>query len=147
MSYEKLLRERRIQPHKAFKEDLRDLFQIIERDLKDASIKELSLDRRFATAYNAALEASKAVLYCEGYRTRGTGHHATAFQFVRIVFGKNQEDLVDYFDECRKKRNITDYDRAGQISEKEVDEIMREARNFFRIVKDWIKRNHPSLAP
>ena len=43
MSYEKLLRERRIQPHKAFEEDLRDLFQIIERDLKDASIKELSL--------------------------------------------------------------------------------------------------------
>jgi len=42
---------------------------VVERDLADASIPQLSPDRRFATAYNAVLQAAKAITYCEGYRT------------------------------------------------------------------------------
>ena len=49
-----------------------DLLRIVDRDLKDASILELSADRRFVTAYNAALRLATIVLRASGYRTPGT---------------------------------------------------------------------------
>jgi uncharacterized protein (UPF0332 family) len=49
--------------------------------------------------------------------------------------------LIDYFDSCRVKRNISDYDRAGEISKSEVEELIEEAKKFKEIVKEWVKRN------
>jgi hypothetical protein len=39
---------------------------VIARDLEDAAIQEHSDDRRFATAYNAALQAAKMAILCSG---------------------------------------------------------------------------------
>lgn len=61
MPYERLLREGKIYSHRTSKAEIRDLLDIAKRDLKDASIKALSPDRRFATAYNAALQAASAI--------------------------------------------------------------------------------------
>lgn len=87
MLYAPLQRERRIQPHRTNPQEIADLFAVIERDLADAAIQGLSTDRRFATAYNAALQAAMVVLYCEGYRATGLAHHATAFAFARMALG------------------------------------------------------------
>ena len=76
----------------------------------------LSADRRFATAYNAALELATITLYCKGYRPIGWGHHHTVFQAMKESMGADYADLADYFDACRIKRNVIDYDRAGGIS-------------------------------
>jgi hypothetical protein len=40
----------------------------VGRDLADAAIPGLSEDRRFATAYNAALQTGKMAIACAGYR-------------------------------------------------------------------------------
>lgn len=77
MPYERLLREGRIRHHRTNPQEIASLFQVVERDLADAAITALSADRRFATAYNAALQAATAVMYSEGYRAHGTGHHST----------------------------------------------------------------------
>jgi uncharacterized protein (UPF0332 family) len=119
----------------------------VERDLKDASLKGLSPDRRFTTAYNAILQAATAILRCGGYRTTGKWHHATTFQALRHVLGEEHHETIDHFDACRSKRNITDYDRAGEVSRKEADELLREARNFNTFVRRWISDEHPELAP
>jgi uncharacterized protein (UPF0332 family) len=142
-----LLKEGKIVPHKTSQKEISNLFEIIERDLKDATFPELSADRRFATAYNACLQAATVIMYCEGFRTRGTGHHATTFELARLALGKEFEELIDYFDSCRVKRNITDYTKAGHISEKEADELLSEAKEFFEIVKKWLKKNYPQFSP
>lgn len=50
--------------------------ELIARDLADAGVAGLSADRRFATAYNAALQAANMAVACAGYRiTARTGHH------------------------------------------------------------------------
>jgi hypothetical protein len=59
MSWKKLQAEGKVRAHKASKKELDELRAVIARDLEDAAIQELSDDRRFATAYNAALQASK----------------------------------------------------------------------------------------
>jgi len=122
------------------------LFEVVERDLADASILQLSPDRRFATAYNAILQAAKAIMHCEGYRTGGSGHHWTTFEFLRIALGSDYEALVDFFDRCRIKRNIADYVGAGSISETEAEDLLEEARAFAQTARAWIETNYPELA-
>lgn len=145
MPYENLLREGKIYTHRTSVREIGDLLEIAERDLRDASIKALSPDRRFATAYNAALQAATIILYAEGFRTAGIAHHSTTFQFIKAALGKHFADLADYFDRCRRKRNITDYDHAGRITDKEADDLLHEARDFVSQVRTWLGDKHPDL--
>jgi hypothetical protein len=47
-----LLKNHRVKPHQTSHEKLHDLRAVVERDLKDVALDQLSADRRFATAYN-----------------------------------------------------------------------------------------------
>lgn len=122
--------------YKTSKEEIQGLFGIIERDLEDAKIEGLSADRRFATAYNAALQVATIVMHCLGYRAKSEAHHYTTFMFLREALGGKYRELADYFNACRAKRNVTDYDRAGEISNKEADELLQEAVKFYDEIKN-----------
>jgi hypothetical protein len=87
MLYERSLREGRIRRHHTNPQEIASLFQVVERDLADASVAAISADRRFATAYNAALQAATAVMYSEGYRAHGIGHRSTTFEFLKEAMG------------------------------------------------------------
>jgi uncharacterized protein (UPF0332 family) len=146
LPYSHLLRKGRIRKHRTNAQEIASLFEVVKRDLADASVPELSPDRRFTTAYNAVLQAAKAIMYCEGYRTRGSGHHSTTFEFLGIAPGTGFEALADYFDRCRVKRNIADYVGAGSISETEAGDLVDEARTFAQTARAWIETNYPDLA-
>lgn len=75
MSLKQLLSQGRLKPHRTSKEEIRNLLKIIKRDIKDSNLKGLSPDRKFATAYNAVLQTATILLYCEGYKPHGIGHH------------------------------------------------------------------------
>ena len=44
--------------------------------------------------------------------------------------GPDQQNRADYFDSCRQKRNLADYDVADAIAETEVVELYGEAWEF-----------------
>jgi len=141
MSLKRLLDQGRVRRHKTSKKEIRDLLELANRDIKDAKIDGLSADRKFATAYNAILQLSTILLYAKGYKTKGVGHHATVFEAMKDIMGGDYHALADYFDSCRAKRNITDYDYAGGISNTEAQELISEAEEFGRTVLDWLKVN------
>jgi len=145
MPYERLSREGRIRRHRTNWQEIASLFQVVERDLADAAITALSADRRFATAYNAALQATTAVMYSEGYRAHGIGHHFTTFEFLKEAMGPGITSLADYFDDCRRKRNRADYMGAGYISLTEAEDLLREAKEFAAQAEAWIQTHHPEL--
>ena len=145
MSYERLSREGRIRPHRTNRQEIASLFRVVERDLADASIAVLSADRRFVTAYNAALQAATAVRYTEGCRAQSVGHHSTVFEFLKEAMGPEIVPLADYFDTCRRKRNVTDYVGAGLISVTEAEDLLGEAREFAVQARSWIQTHHPGL--
>jgi hypothetical protein len=136
MTLKRLLADGRLRPHRTSAKEIADLLKVIERDLADAAFEELSADRRFATAYNAALQLATVALRAEGYRTSGVAHHWATFQAVPDILGSDHTDRADYLDSCRKKRNIADYDAAGMISEAEVLELVEETRVFRSDVLD-----------
>ena len=76
MTWTKLLASHDVQRHRISKNELDGLPALVARDLADSKVAGLSADRRFATAYTAALQAASMVIACAGYRvTAKTGHH------------------------------------------------------------------------
>jgi hypothetical protein len=146
MSWKSLLASRTVQPHKTSAKEIGSLRQLVSRDLADASLSALSADRRFATAYNAVLQLSKMAIACAGYRvTFGAGHHQKIFEAIKAALGKQSEPLADYFDTCRRKRNLIDYDASEVATETEAEELLRKAQEFQTMVEDWIVKHHPAF--
>jgi hypothetical protein len=148
MSWKKLLAENKVHAHKTSRKELDDLRAVIVRDLEDAAIQELSDDRRFATAYNAALQTAKMSIACAGFRLASTpGHHRLTFEAARLALDTTAVRSLDFFEACRRKRNVIDYDRASVATHTEAEEIVAEAQAFFELVERWITANHPKLTP
>ncbi len=119
---------------------------LVERDLADSKVVGLSADRRFATAYNAALQAANMAIACAGHRvTAKTGHHKIALDSVKLAVGSTAAKYADYFDRCRRKRNVIDYTRSQVATDSEANEIVEQATEFYELVEAWIDVSFPSL--
>lgn len=146
MTWTKLLASKDAQKHKTSKKELDNMRALIARDLADAAIAGLSADRRFATAYNAALQAANMAIACAGYRiVSKIGHHRVSLDSTKLVLGKTAHKYADYFETCRRKRNTIDYTFSNVATETEAKEILAQASQFFGEVEDWIAKIHPSL--
>jgi hypothetical protein len=146
MSWKPLLASRTVQPHKTSVKEIEGLRQLVSRDLADAGLTALSADRRFATAYNAVLQLSKMAIACAGYRvTSGAGHHQKTFEAVKAALGKRGEPLANYFETCRRKRNLIDYDASEVATETEAEELLRKAQEFQTMVEGWIVKHHSAF--
>ena len=147
MSWKKLQAEGKVHAHKASKREVDDLRAVVLRDLEDAEIQELSDDRRFATAYNAALQTAKMAIVCAGYRLAGTqGHHRLTFEVARLALGASATQALDFFEACRRKRNVIDYDHASVATHTEAEEIVKEAKEFLELVERWIVATRAKFA-
>jgi len=133
MNLKDLLNQGRLRQHKTSKKEIENLLALVRRDIKDSKVEGLSMDGKFSCAYNAVLQLTTILLYCKGYELEGLGHHFTVFQIMKIIMGTDYYTLADYFDSCRSKRNITDYDYAGTISDLEAEELTEEAEEFLEI--------------
>ena len=74
------------------------------------------------------------------------GHHQAGFAAAELAVGPSIANLIAYFETCRRKRNLLDYDAANIVSDTEAAEILEKAREFKQEVEDWIAKNHPGLA-
>jgi hypothetical protein len=146
MSWKQLLAKGEVKTHLTSKQELDNIRALIARDLADAALVGLSADRRFATAYNAALQAGKIAIACSGYRVSArAGHHAVTFEAAHLAVGSDVASLTDYFDTCRRKRNVIDYDNSSVATETEADELLRKAEEFRALVERWVAAKHSSL--
>lgn len=75
----------------------------------------------------------------------GAGHHRISFDVLKLAIGKAASPYSAYFDRCRRKRNVIDYDDALVASETEVKEIVAKAKEFVDVIEQWIAKNHSSL--
>jgi hypothetical protein len=145
MSLEDWLNEGKLQKHLTSREELDRLFGVFERDIKDARAANISVDRRFATAYNAALMVARAALAVTGYRTAGEGNHYLTIQSLTYTIKPNEKTVI-LFNKLRKKRNITDYEMTGMVSAQDVTETIELAQVLRRSFSDWLRTSRPDLA-
>ena len=144
MSLQDWVRNAWLVPLKTSREEIQNPLGIVERDLRDSRAEGISNDWRFAIAYNAALQAAAAALAAAGFRASRDSHHYRVIQSLELTVAKDAK-FVRSFDAFRKKRNVSNYDVGGGISDREVAEMTALAESLYQDVEQWIRANHPAL--
>lgn len=104
----------------------------------------ISADWRLAIAYNAALQVATAALAASGYCASREAHHFRTIQSLAFAIEADPA-LIAQLEAFRKKRNISDYERASAVSDQEAEEMVALAERFRKLFKDWLRVCHPNL--
>ena len=147
MPYERLLKAGRIQPYSARPSEISQLLQVANRDIATAKKNlEDATDWAYTIAYNAVLQASRALMMHEGYRPRGGEQHATVVEFIEERLGTNYDKQVRLFDQMRRKRNRVVYEVAGLISKSEAEQAIDFAQSYIEQISELITGQKRLLA-
>ena len=113
---------------------IEDSLNLAKRDVNVArSVLNENCDWAFSIAYNAMLQAVRALMFSKGYRPTGSNQHIAVVRFAELFI--REEDAI-ILDRMRRKRHTTIYDTAGTISEIEAENIVRRAE---KLVQEIIK--------
>ena len=131
-------------PEPSSKSELDSLRTIVARCLSDTNATGLSDEQRFIIAYDAARTLALMVVRAAGYRPKKFGGHYNTFE------GLSAADPVfrivsSYLQICRMKRNDSEYDAAGGITDKDADALVSSVTQLQSDVEGWIRAHHPAL--
>jgi len=130
--------------HKPTAGEIAQLLGLADRDLKDSRAEGLTADWKLNIAYNSALQTATAALLACGYRASREMHHYRVIGSLAYTIGADV-NLINKLDKFRKKRNISDYEIAGAISEGEAKEMFQLAKELRKEVEVWLGKVHPKL--
>lgn len=106
------------------------------RDLSTATtILANDQDWAYTIAYNAVLQAGRALMFSKGYRPDGANQHVAVVRFAELFLETN--DAIT-FDRMRRKRNSSVYDTAGTITESEAEFALEQAEILVRKIEACI---------
>jgi hypothetical protein len=95
-------------------------------------------------AHNAALQAAAAALTAAGFRARSQGQHYIVLQSLAFTL-KTTPSIIKKLDKFRQKRNFSDYQKAGTVTELEAAEMIALAVKLRSDVEQWLRINYPEL--
>jgi hypothetical protein len=145
MPWAQLLANNTVSALPTSKAELDNLRSIVTRSLKDVAVPGLSADARFIMAYDAARTLSLIIVRAAGYRPRTVGGHYNTFVALETA-DPTFAALSAYFEGCRIKRNRSEYDAAGGVSETDASGLLATVQRFAIDVEAWVKTRHPNLA-
>ena len=136
MSLDDLVKKGLIKPFKVSAKQAQDRLKIARRDITTAKkLLGSDTDWAFSIAYNAILQAARALMFSKGYRpAAGEGRHIAAVHFAEEVLGKEMGDDIFIFDKMRTKRHRAIYDVTGSISLQEAKDAFEFAIHFVDAV-------------
>ncbi len=135
-----------LKEHRASAQEIADLLAVADRDLQACKTPGLVADWKFNIAYNAALQLAAAALAAAGYQAERAQHHYRVIHSLEWTIGMDAAG-IRRLDSFRKKRNMSDYERADMVSDAEATEMRAVAEGLRRDVEAWIRKNHPKLLP
>ena len=145
MRWARLLSDRTVTRLLSTKQELDNLRSIVARCLRDASLPGLSADTRFVITYDAARTLSLMVVRAAGYRPRSSGAHHNTFAALEAADPAFAQ-VSAYFDGCRIKRNVSEYELAGGVTDTDADGLLKTVEQFSIDAEAWIRTHYPSLA-
>jgi uncharacterized protein (UPF0332 family) len=86
-------------------------------------------DWAYNIAYNAVLQAGRALMFSKGYRPDGANQHISVVKFAGLFLDSNDSII---FDRMRRKRNRSVYDSAGSITESEAVFAAKQAEDLVK---------------
>jgi len=117
---------------------INDALALARRDVKTSRLLLASdHDWAYTIAYNAILQAGRALMFAHGYRPDGANQHISVVKFAGLYL--EEKDAV-VFDRMRRKRHSSVYDTAGAISGAEAEFAVGQAEHLIRTIKALIKK-------
>lgn len=136
-----------LKPHAPSRQEIADLYAVIDRDLAASDTKGLDDDWRFAIAYNAALQVAATALKAAGYEAaKGGGAHHYTIESLRHTLG-DDGTAVTLLQAFRAKRGGGVYENTGVATEAEIRELRRLATGLFARLQTHIRNRYPGLDP
>jgi uncharacterized protein (UPF0332 family) len=118
------------------KKKVDDSLALAYRDLRTSrTILPTDQDWAYSIAYNAVLQAGRALMFAKGYRPDGANQHIAVVKFVEL-FVEPPDAII--FDRMRRKRHSSVYDTAGSISETEAESAVGHAEHLIRKIEEII---------
>jgi len=99
----------------------------------------------FKSAYDGILQISRVVVFVNGYRPHDGGQHKTTLIVSGAFIGEESEALMRKLDRYRKRRNENIYHPVDLISYKEAKAIIDSAKEYYCIVKRYLRGVDPQL--
>jgi len=113
-----------------------DAIALAHRDLMTSrTILNTDRDWAYTIAYNAILQAGRALMFSKGYRPDGANQHISVVKFAELFLDK-QDAII--FDRMRRKRHSSVYDMAGSISETEAESAVSHAEVLIHKIEDLL---------
>jgi uncharacterized protein (UPF0332 family) len=135
---EELEREGLIRKLPVDKKKVQDAIALAHRDLRTSrTILPTDYDWAYTIAYNAVLQAGRALMFSKGYRPDGANQHISVVKFAELFLEK-PDALI--FDRMRRKRHSSVYDTAGSISEIEAESAVNHAKLLIRQIEELLKK-------
>lgn len=141
MSLEELLRDRVI---RKIKPDRKLALKSLEHAKNDIETAKILIDNeRFdwalAVAYNAMLQAGRALMFSKGYRPSSTEGHVAVVKFLQATLGKEiGERAIIMMNGTRKKRHRVVYEEVDIVSEGEAEQAVAWAEELVGMVEKLI---------
>ena len=139
------LEEGWLKEHKPTSREIAELLAVADRALKDCQVVGLSSEGKLDMAHNAALQSSAAALAAAGYRASREAYHYYVIQSLSFTL-QLEERIIRRLHKLRRKRNISDYERPGMVTEQEAQEMVELAKLIRQQAEEWIRNNHKELA-
>jgi len=135
-SKQDLLRQGLIKQSPVDRRAIENLLGRAEIDLKTAK-RNLDEDPEctHTYSYRAMLRSGQALMLSEGYRPDIKNKHKTVVQFADVALDDQQQDLVDDFDQIRRKRHALFYEPDIPCSRIEAEHALKTARSFVKTVR------------
>jgi len=134
--YEELLRKGLLKPEAVSPAEVGAALARARRDLATAAeLLGKDDDWALAVAYNAVLQAGRALMFSQGYRPSSMEGHKTVFTFLREALAAEHSSLVTYFNRVRVKRHAAVYDVAGMVTQRESADVLSRAAQLVDIIE------------
>ncbi len=116
-----------------------DSLDLARRDIEAAeAMLDKTYDWAYSIAYNAMLQATRALMFSMDYRPDGKNQHVSVVKFAEEVFGTTHKDTIILFERMRRNRHISVYDTPGTISETQARNAIAKAQEFLTAVEERI---------
>ncbi len=132
----------------ATRNELKDLLAVVDREIADASVTQVSNDGRFMHAYDAALNLCAIALRASGYTVpKGGSHHKRTIGALPLVLGEEYQEIADQIELASRLRGQAMYDRAEVVRSKDADELVETSKSLRESIMVWIAKTHADLNP
>lgn len=126
-------------------DEIEALLSVLDRSLDEAKGPLKYPDTRYDLAYRAVLTAATIVVRAEGARVHRQRFHEQTFRALQLLSLPSLSKHAAYYDACRRKRNVAEYETAGNVSTEEAKDLLQEAERLAKAVREWLASEHDDL--